>query len=196
MLIAVANDRLHISVCRLSVKAFHFFKDNTIVTTKCLPRLVNTSCVVIDATDHLTQNLGGLANAPQPVFFGLLLSAITLLRIIKVFSSQNLDLERVRSGYFTAINLLKLMSVDNNDTAAKTVHILNQLWNSQKAFRRPDGTVYTVLRIRSRLALSPVVDAVWWWRDEYDIHSRPIHPSQSAGPDGTMLSQSSFICTR
>ncbi|PLB38867.1 fungal specific transcription factor domain-containing protein [Aspergillus candidus] len=183
-----ANDRLHISVCRLSVQAFHFFKDHTIVTTNCLPRLVNTSCVVIDATDHLSQSLGGLANAPQPVFFGLLLSAITLLRIIKVFSSQSLSLERARSGYFTAINLLKLMSVDNNDTSAKTVHILNQLWNSQKAFRRPDGTICTVLRIRSRLALSPVVDAVWWWRDEYDIQGRAVNPSQSVGSDGNPTS--------
>jgi hypothetical protein len=30
----------------------------------------------------------------------------------------------------------------------------------------------TALRIRSRLILSQILDAVWWWRDEYDPNVR------------------------
>ncbi|OGM47736.1 Zn(II)2Cys6 transcription factor [Aspergillus bombycis] len=76
------------------------------------------------------------------------------------------------------------MSVQNNDAAAKTVIVLNQLWNSTKAFRKSDGSDFPTLRIRSRLMLSPVVDAVWWWREEHDPQYRSGVPSQGNAPDG------------
>jgi hypothetical protein len=64
------------------------------------------------------------------------------------------------------------MSTDRTDTAAKTITVVNQLWNSSKAFRKADGSEYTALRIRSRLILSQILDAVWWWRDEFDPGAR------------------------
>lgn len=76
------------------------------------------------------------------------------------------------------------MTVGSNDMAAKMVLVLNQLWNSSKAFRKPDGVESTALRIRSRLVVSPVVDAVWWWRDEFDPHGRFGNVPQATTSDG------------
>lgn len=76
------------------------------------------------------------------------------------------------------------MSVESNDSPAKAVIILNQLWNSSKAFRKADGSEYTALRIRSRLVLSPVLDAVWWWRDEFDPLARALNSTQGEQTEG------------
>jgi len=110
--------------------------------------------------------------APVQIGFGLLLASMSLLRILKSkVASSGLETSRARASFFTAINLAKEMSTDRTDTAAKTITVLNQLWNSRKAFRKSDGSEYTALRIRSRLILSQVLDAVWWWRDEFDPHT-------------------------
>lgn len=112
--------------------------------------------------------------APVQITFGLLLASMSLLRILKSdHASSGLDTSRARASFFATINLAKQMSTDRNDTAAKMITVLNQLWNSSKAFRKADGSEYTGLRIRSRLILSQILDAVWWWRDEFDPNARP-----------------------
>lgn len=143
---------------------------------------------MVDSIKNLGEKLDVLSTAPIQVNFGILLASVALLRILKCFASRGLDVERAKSCFFTAIILKKQMSVESNDAAAKAVIILNQLWNSSKAFRKSDGSEYTALRIRSRLVLSPVLDAVWWWRDEFDPQAR-VAPPQGEAPEGagTML---------
>ena len=161
------------------------------MTTGCLSRVLNSACTLVDYVKKLGERLDLLATAPIQVNFGILLASICLLRILKIFASRDLDIERAKSCFFTAINLAKQMSIENNGSAAKAVIIVNQLWNSTKAFRKSDGSEYTALRIRSRLVLSPVVDAVWWWRDEFDPQARGMGSSQGeADGIGNLLSPS------
>lgn len=136
---------------------------------------------MIDCIQALGQRIGDLAMAPVQVSFGMLLASVILLRILKSTTfSRDLDVERAKSSFFIAINSAKRMTIDSSDMASKSVIILNQLWNSTKAFRKSDGSEYIALRIRSRLVLSPVLDAVWWWRDEFDAQYRAMVPSQEA----------------
>lgn len=121
---------------------------------------------------------------PVQINFGLLLASVSLLRILKLYTSCDLDLERARASFFAGINLAKEMSVQQNDSAAKAVFILNHLWNSTKAYRKPDGSAYTSLRVRGRLVLSPVLDAVWWWRDENEPQYRTMYLVQGEAADG------------
>ncbi|KAE8354198.1 hypothetical protein BDV28DRAFT_91185 [Aspergillus coremiiformis] len=179
-----AHDRFQTIICRLTIQMLHFFKSQTILSTDCLQRLLAAACSAIECLQDLSQTLPSLATTPSEVYSGMLFASVALLRIHKGAPMPGLDLERARSCFFTAINLLKHMSVQNNDAAAKTVIVLNQLWNSTKAFRRSDGSDFTALRIRSRLILSPVVDAVWWWREEHDPQCRPGALSQGNAPDG------------
>lgn len=186
----IQDDKFHTMLARLSVQAFHLFKGQTILTTGCLPRLLSTCCAMIDCIQDLGQRIRDLAMAPVQVSFAMLLASVTILRILKSTAfSRELDVERAKSSFFTGINLAKQMTIDSSDMASKSVIILNQLWNSTKAFRKPDGSEYTALRIRSRLVLSPVLDAVWWWRDEFDAQYRVMVLPQEASEGSFLLSQ-------
>ncbi|XHG02033.1 hypothetical protein AWENTII_005398 [Aspergillus wentii] len=178
------DDRFHTTLCRLSMQVYHFFKNHTIASTGCLPRLLSTACTVVDSILTLGERLDDLSTAPVQVNFGLLVASVSLLRILKSSASHTLDHEKARSSFFTAINLTKQMSIESNDVPAKTVIVLNQLWNSSKAFRKSDGSEYTALRIRSRLVFSVVLDAVWWWRDEFDAQYRAMVVPQEEAADG------------
>lgn len=121
---------------------------------------------------------------PSQIQFALLLASCSLIRILKSPSgSQGLETMRARSSLFTAINLAKQMSVDSADLPSKIVIILNAIWNSTKAFRKADGSEFIALRIRGRLVVSPVIDTIWWWRDEYDPPSKMrsvVEPSKGS----------------
>lgn len=174
----------------MAIQIFHLYKNQTLVSSGCLPRLVATACSMIDSIQTIADQLGFIAMAPVQVSFGLLLASTSLLRILKSTASHDLDTGRARSSIFSAINLAKQMSVESTDIAAKTATILKQLWNSSKVFRKADGSEYIALRIRSRLVLSPVLDAVWWWRDEFDPQARAMVPMAPTEPaDGTVFSQ-------
>lgn len=163
------DERFDTFLCRMAIQTFHFYKNHTLVSSGCVPRLLVTTCSLIDYIQSMVNRLGCLSMTPVQMGFGLLLASTSLLRILKSSTaSHGLEISRARSSLFTAINLAKQMSVDSADLSSKTVIVLNAVWNSNKAFRRPDGSEFIALRIRSRLVLSPILDTVWWWRDEFD----------------------------
>jgi hypothetical protein len=169
----------------MAIQSFHFYKNQTLVSSGCYPRMLVTACSLIEYIQSLSDRVGFLSMAPVQMGFGLLLASTSLLRILKSGASQGLETSRARASLFSAINLAQQMSVDSADLAAKTVTILKAIWNSSRAFRKMDGTEYNSLRIRSRLVLSPVLDTVWWWRDEFDPGSRRVRsvvePAQGNG---------------
>ncbi|KAJ5085086.1 hypothetical protein N7532_009857 [Penicillium argentinense] len=191
---AVTDDeRFDTGLCRMAIQSFHFFKMQTLVSSAFYPRILVTACSLIDYVQSLTDRLGCLAMCPVQLGFGLLLASTSLLRILKSSTaSHGLETVRARSALFTAINVAKQMSVDSADLAAKTVTVLNSIWNSNKAFRKADGGEYTALRIRSRLVLSPILDTVWWWRDEFDPQSRTMR-SVVEPSDGNVFMTSRYL---
>lgn len=167
------DEKYHLLLCRMAIQSFHFYKSQTTVSSGCLPRLIVTACSLIDYVQALSDRIGFLSMAPVQIGFGVLLASISLLRILKSnIACSVIETSRARTSFFATINLAKQMSTDRTDTAAKTITVVNQLWNSGKAFRKADGSEYTALRIRSRLILSQILDAVWWWRDEFDPGAR------------------------
>ncbi|GLI75973.1 hypothetical protein PoHVEF18_004239 [Penicillium ochrochloron] len=191
---AVTDDeRFDTGLCRMAVQSFHFFKNQTLVSSGCYPRILVTACSLIDYVQVLSDRFGFLSMAPVHISFALLLAASSLLRILKSsVASQGLETGRARASLFTAINLAKQISTDGADIAAKTVVVLSSIWNSNKAFRRADGSDYPALRIRGRLVLSPILDAVWWWRDEFDPQSRAVR-SVVEPSNGIVYSRSRYL---
>ncbi|KAJ5887189.1 hypothetical protein N7504_011236 [Penicillium tannophilum] len=171
---AVSDDeRFDVFLGRMAIQGYHFYKIQTWVSSACFPRVLVTACNLIDYIQSLTDRVSSLAMIPAQMHFGLFLASTSLLRILKSpAASHGLETIRARASLFTAINLAKQMSVDSADMASKMVIVLSAIWNSNKAFRRPDGSEFTTLRIRGRLVVSPIIDAIWWWRDEYDPPSR------------------------
>ncbi|KAJ6134731.1 hypothetical protein N7523_001053 [Penicillium sp. IBT 18751x] len=184
---AVTDDeRFDTALCRMAIQTFHLYKNQTLISSGCCPRMLVTACSLIDYIQSLCERVGFLSMAPVQMGFALLLASTSLLRILKsTLASQGLETSRARASLFTAINLAQQMSVDSADLAAKTVTILKAIWNSSRAFRKMDGTEYHSLRIRSRLVLSPILDTVWWWRDEFDPGARSVRsvvePAQGNG---------------
>lgn len=58
------------------------------------------------------------------------------------------------------------LAPSNYDDLAHRHRRLIQLYDSERVFKK-DGNDFSMLRIRSRLAASPVFDAAWWWREEF-----------------------------
>lgn len=167
------DERFDVFLGRMAIQGYHFYKIQTWVSSACFPRVLVTACNLIDYIQSLTDRVSSLAMIPAQMHFGLFLASTSLLRILKSpAASHGLETIRARASLFTAINLAKQMSVDSADMASKMVIVLSAIWNSNKAFRRPDGSEFTTLRIRGRLVVSPIIDAIWWWRDEYDPPSR------------------------
>ncbi|KAL3428695.1 hypothetical protein BDV09DRAFT_181593 [Aspergillus tetrazonus] len=182
------DDRFDTGLCRLAIQSFHFYKVQTLVSSALYSRILVTACTLIDHVQSLADRHGSLGMCPIHIVFGLLLASTLVLRILKSSTaSHGLDTSRARSALFTAINAAKQMSVDGSDLAAKAATVLTSIWNSSKAFRKADGGEYTAMRIRSRLVLSPILDVIWWWKDEFEPPSRTVRtlmePSDGAGMD-------------
>jgi hypothetical protein len=158
----------------------HFYKSSTTAYDNCHSRLLTTSCTAIDYVEKLSEKQTVLSTMPFFFTVAILLASFSLLRLLKSSIPKILDIEKARLSLFKGINLAKRMSTESNDTAARCALALSQLWNSSKAFKKPDGTEYTTLRIRSRLSASPVLDALRWWREEFD----PQHRSPTTQGEG------------
>lgn len=103
---------------------------------------------------------------PFLFFYATAISSFSILRLLKASTAQYMD-DNAKEALFLGVNIMKRLSTETNDGAARLSQILTQLWNSEKAFKNPDGTEQTALRIRTRLAMSSVFDAIWWWREEF-----------------------------
>ena len=76
--------------------------------------------------------------------------------------------EEGRSALFVATNLLKRMSLVNNDICAKSADFLSTMWMDQTFFKTSDLSSWCKLRIRNRLSMSVVFDSILVWIETYD----------------------------
>lgn len=76
-------------------------------------------------------------------------------------------MEIAKAAVFSGFDIAKKLSSGNKDLSSKFIPVVTQLWNSDRAFKKPDGSEFVALRIRTRMIMSPVYDALWWWREEF-----------------------------
>jgi hypothetical protein len=165
----IEHDRFYLYISRLTIQAFHLYKEpSKTFPTFLLTRMYNCACLVLRHVDRM-DNDGTIKLNSAPFFFifSVSLSSFVILRLLKGSTSSYLDVENAKDTFFLGVNIMKRLSAESNDTPARLTMILTQLWNSERAFRNPDGSENTALRIRTRLTMSPVMDAIWWWREEF-----------------------------
>jgi hypothetical protein len=152
----------------MTVQAFHFYKAPAKkLPTFMLTRLYTSACVVLRHIDRIdSSGTIKLANAPFYFFYATTLASFSILRLLKASTAQYMD-ENAKETFFLGVNVMKRLSTETNDAPSRISMMLTQLWNSEKAFKNPDGTEHMTLRIRTRLAMSPVFDSIWWWREEF-----------------------------
>lgn len=157
-------DQLFVHVAYLNLLVFHFFKKSLVTDVEAITQLFLRANMLLEHVDHMDRDSQVLGYAPYQVIAGTIIGGYTLLRLLKTSASRYMDVERAKASFFLSLNISKRLIVDNDDLPSRNMQLLTLLWNSEKAFRTPEGSEYPELRIRSRLAMSPVFDAVWWWR--------------------------------
>ena len=180
VLLTVASelDSFHLYVARLTIQAFHLFKTPAkTFPTFLLTRMYTSACLVLRHIDRMErEKLIRLTAAPWFLVFATSLPSFIILRMLKSSIANYLD-ESAKDNFFLGVNLMKRLSAESNDMPARLTMMLTQLWNSEKAFKNPDGSDSIALKIRTRLVMSPVFDAIWWWREEFG--SQPGLPGAS-----------------
>ncbi len=157
---------------------FHLYSSSSKYEPLKLGLLYETACSVVNEINRLHENIGLASYCTHYIYAMLALSAFTLLKLTKKITDGSSSFrEKGKLSYFRAIALCKQISVENNDLAGKTSEILSVLWLSA-IFDNPEAS--WPLRIRSRLSMSIVFDALWWWRENYKYSSPAMPVPRSA----------------
>lgn len=160
-------DQLYVHISSLILAMFHFYKSDLPSEVGPITQLFLRSVHLLDHLDRMDKESQVLSYAPYQVIAGTIMASFTLLRLLKSSAARFMDVERAKASFFLSLNIMKRLVVETDDLPSRNLQLLTFLWNSEKAFKRPDGSEYSTLRIRSRLAMSPVFDALWWWRTEF-----------------------------
>ncbi|EXJ79316.1 hypothetical protein A1O3_08818 [Capronia epimyces CBS 606.96] len=185
-------DHHYVQMATLSIQAFNLYKSPTAQDPSSLYDLCGSACQVIESFDNLDK--AGQISLPASgvyFYFGLIMPSHVLLRLLKTSFSRYIDVERAKAALFLGISLHKRMSLQNDDLPARNGVALTQLWNSNRAFRKPNGTEAVALRIRSRLCGSVLLDSLVWWREEFGgfmgVYPPPLMENHNAqdGPAST-----------
>jgi hypothetical protein len=181
---ATELQHLYVLMSALIVQAFALWKSPTAQDPTALYDLCASACQVLEKVEALEKARHICLPATNMYFiYTLMVSTHVLLRCLKTSFNRYVDVERAKSALFLGIGLHKRMSVQNNDVPARNGLALTQLWSSERAFKRPNGTEASGLRVRSRLTGSIVLDGVVWWREEFGgfmgVYPPPIHDNRN-----------------
>lgn len=108
----------------------------------------------------------------------IIAAGFTLLKLLNSFFASHIDLEYGKSLFNRTIWAIRTISVTPNDLPSRLAEVLTQLWRGGGAGSRADGngngTVDSSLqlKVRCRMSVSHVFDAVWRWREDYQAKGR------------------------
>jgi transcriptional regulatory protein LEU3 len=140
---------------QLSIRAFHFFQEDSTLKRPGIIQVYAISCQLIDLYEQLDVSEEWASYAPRYFARMMYLAAYCILRITKSEIRGCIDLKGGEEAFFKAVSLAKRRSIKVNDLDWRNAMILNQLWMSPRAFRKKDGTLNGLsLHLRSRLVSS------------------------------------------
>lgn len=92
-------------------------------------------------------------------------------------------LEEGKSCLYTAIRILRQISLVNNDIYAKSAEMLSIMWRNPDMFKNSHPSSFFTLRVRNRLTMSVVFDTIAIWIKEYGYCNAGAAPplQQSSG---------------
>jgi len=109
------------------------------------------------------------------------LAGFSILKLCRSSLAQHLDLASGEQAFFQSVQFTKNLSMQTGDIGMRTAHIMNDLWNSNRVFRRKDGHIESLgLRLRTRLSMSVSYDMFWYWREEFGNMQNPYDGEEKA----------------
>lgn len=166
--------------------SFHFFAHptNPGPDAEALSRLYALCVSVIQTAYAISEQINLPTVSQAFIERTITLAGFSILRLVRSPIAQHLDLSSGEQAFSQAVQFLKNVSLQPGDISVRIGHIMSDLWNSNKVFRRKDGRIESLgLRLRTRLSMSISYDMFWYWREEFGNMSNPYN-----GEDMSMTS--------
>lgn len=164
-----AMDRLYLSISRLILHTLHFFKSPSEKHFHAWRYPFDDACALIHGLHDLEKSMHIDLYGPSFVYHGVLLAACTILRCLKTPFADTIGRESstAQALFFSAINMIRNISIVEGDKAAKSAWALQHLWRSDTVYKRSNGSWDLDLRVKGRFSSSVIYDTMWWSRSEF-----------------------------
>ena len=166
---------------------FKLYKAVTSFLTACLELNILTNSMTPSAVLTPTSNTGSqnitMASATIYLFQTMLAAGFGLLKLNYSFLGQHgLDTESAKVLFRKTIFALRGMSVSENDLPERLAEVLAQVWLSGRVRAEPNEDNIGVgdlddslrLKVRCRMSMSLVYDAVWRWRQNFQLKGKSL----------------------
>ena len=158
--------------------AFHFFAhpSNPGPDIEALSRLYSLCISTVQTAHAMTQQANFAFISQSFIDRTICLAGFVILKLTRSPLHQHLDLPAGEQAYYNAAQFSKATSLQSGDLGERCCQILNDLWTSNKVFRRPNGAIESLgLRLRTRLSMSVSFDMFWFWREEFGKMYNPYN---------------------
>jgi hypothetical protein len=134
-------------------------------------------------------NGGMLRYATNYIMQMIIAACFTLLKLLSSFFAPEIDFERGRRLFHRTIQIIRSLSVINNDLPWRLAELMVQMWNGARVEARRalqqdsngnDEQTRTIiddslqLKVRCRMSMSLVFDSIWRWREEFQAQGRNL----------------------
>ena len=152
---------MFLGLARLVLASFQFFKPPSEQTFATLAPVYELACSLTRQLNDLEKSMHVDLYGTFYVYQGTVLTACCLLRLLKTPFADSIDSQTGQALFFSAITMLRNISLDENDKPARSAKALQNLWRSEKVFKTPAGDWNLELRVKSRFGPSVVYDTMW-----------------------------------
>lgn len=181
--------KLHLRAAGLHLRLSAFFDSST--TPGYMGDLMGLWLACTDFLDyvlHLDENRDPVTGSVLGYATNYILQMIdagcfTLLKLLGSFFAAQVDCEHGRHLFKSTIQVIRTMSITNNDLPRRLAELMVQMWNGarvddrsrkQQAANHGDAPeARTIiddslqLKVRCRMSMSLMFDSIWRWREEY-----------------------------
>ncbi|KAL5392483.1 hypothetical protein PMIN02_006202 [Paraphaeosphaeria minitans] len=171
-------DSFQLNCARIHVLAFHFFAHpvNPGPNAESLSRLYSLCISTLQTAHAMTQQANFAFISQSFIDRTVTLAGFVILKLTRSHIHQHFDIAAGEQAYYSAAQFSKATSLQNGDLGERCCQILRDLWQSNRVFRRKDGSVESLgIRLRTRLSMSVSFDMFWYWREEFGQMYNPYN---------------------
>lgn len=166
------QERLHFHVARLQIRVYYFNQSSEIISTGNLSKLYHDCIDIVRLFKNLEDTAHLCLSCPTYIWLMLGLSACVLLKMLRRADAVDRGStihSRGRLSYFTAIALLKKLSIESEDGPGRLARALTQLWTDRKAADIVELSDHHIPRRRPRthLSMSLFYETIQRYREQY-----------------------------
>ncbi|PVH87119.1 hypothetical protein DL98DRAFT_267593 [Cadophora sp. DSE1049] len=186
--------QLHLKAAGLHLRLSAFFDSSS--TPGYLSDLMGLWLATVDFLDYVleldapsAENLRGsiLRYATNYILQMIDAACFTLLKLLGSFFSASIDFDRGRLLFHRTIQVIRSMSIINNDLPWRLAELMVQMWNGARVEQRSQQQMNNngnghepravvddslQLKVRCRMSMSLMFDSIWRWREEFQAQGR------------------------